>query len=241
MSDKYAVIAAHRAEYPIALMCRVLAVSRSGFYAAQGRGPSERATADGALATTITATFARCQGRYGPPPRPRGPAAGWARRGTQAGGAAHAGGGSPGPSAAPVRSHDRQLARVAHRGERAGAGLCRRRAGESRVGQRHHLHPDARGVAVSRGRDRLGVALRSRVGDECPERQRPGRGGAPPGRGPAAPGAGRLCRTSTGRRAVAQGNHALPQAVPRPGALPTDRRRRPSHPGAVLDIGASTP
>lgn len=67
MSDKYAVIAAHRAEYPIALMCRVLAVSRSGFYAAQGRGPSERATADGALATTITATFARCQGRYGPP------------------------------------------------------------------------------------------------------------------------------------------------------------------------------
>lgn len=67
MSDKYAVIAAHRAEYPIALMCRVLAVSRSGFYAAHGRAPSARATADDALATTITATFARCRGRYGAP------------------------------------------------------------------------------------------------------------------------------------------------------------------------------
>jgi putative transposase len=67
MSDTYAVLAAHRAEYPIALMCRVLAVSRSGFYAAHGREPSACARADGALATTITATFVRCQGRYGTP------------------------------------------------------------------------------------------------------------------------------------------------------------------------------
>ena len=50
-----------------ALMYRVLAVSRLGFFAAHGPGPSARATADGALATTTTATFARCQGRYGVP------------------------------------------------------------------------------------------------------------------------------------------------------------------------------
>ena len=43
MSDKYAVIAAHRTEFPIILMCRVLAVSRAGYYAAQGRAPSRRA------------------------------------------------------------------------------------------------------------------------------------------------------------------------------------------------------
>jgi hypothetical protein len=42
MSDTHAVIAAHRTEYPIALMCRVRAVSRSGFYLAHGRGPSPR-------------------------------------------------------------------------------------------------------------------------------------------------------------------------------------------------------
>ena len=31
MSDKYAVIAAHRTQYPITLMCRVLSVSRAGY------------------------------------------------------------------------------------------------------------------------------------------------------------------------------------------------------------------
>ncbi len=67
MSDKYAVIAAHRQDYPITLMCRVLSVSRAGFYAAQQRAPSARATADATLTATITDTFVRCQRRYGSP------------------------------------------------------------------------------------------------------------------------------------------------------------------------------
>lgn len=67
MSDKYAVIAAHRTEFPITLMCRVLAVSRAGYYAAQGRAPSPRATADVALAATITDTFTTCRRQYGAP------------------------------------------------------------------------------------------------------------------------------------------------------------------------------
>jgi putative transposase len=67
MSDKYAVIAAHRTEYPIVLMCRVLSVSRAGYYAAQGRAPSTRAIADAQLVVTITDTFRRCHCRYGAP------------------------------------------------------------------------------------------------------------------------------------------------------------------------------
>ena len=42
---RYACIAQHRAEYPIRLMCRVLAVSRAGFYAAW-RKHSERRTTE---------------------------------------------------------------------------------------------------------------------------------------------------------------------------------------------------
>lgn len=39
---KYACIAEHRQLFPVTMMCRVLSVSRAGFYAAQGREPSER-------------------------------------------------------------------------------------------------------------------------------------------------------------------------------------------------------
>ena len=67
MSDKYAVIKAHRTEYPIVLMCRVLSVSRAGYYAAQDRAPSTRATVDATLTATITTTFVHCQRRYGAP------------------------------------------------------------------------------------------------------------------------------------------------------------------------------
>jgi putative transposase len=67
MSDKYAVIAAHRTAYPVTLMCRVLAVSRAGFYAAHSRAPSRRATTDAQLTVTIATTFTRCHRRYGAP------------------------------------------------------------------------------------------------------------------------------------------------------------------------------
>ncbi len=39
---KYAVIQAHRGEYSLAWMCRVLQVSRSGYYDWVKRAPSER-------------------------------------------------------------------------------------------------------------------------------------------------------------------------------------------------------
>ena len=50
---KYAWIAQHRQSHWIATCCRVLGVSRSGFYAWRQRGPSIRAQADKALTQRI--------------------------------------------------------------------------------------------------------------------------------------------------------------------------------------------
>ena len=55
MSDKYAVIAAHRPAFPVRLMCRVLTVSVSGFYAAYSRAPSAHARADERLLVHVQA------------------------------------------------------------------------------------------------------------------------------------------------------------------------------------------
>lgn len=51
---KYAFIVTQVGQYPVSLMCRVLEVSRSGYYAAQKRAPSERAQADARLQSEIT-------------------------------------------------------------------------------------------------------------------------------------------------------------------------------------------
>ncbi len=67
MSDKYAVIAAHREEYDVTLMCEALDVSTSGFYAAQGRPPSAHATTDARLLVQVRAAHAKSQRRYGAP------------------------------------------------------------------------------------------------------------------------------------------------------------------------------
>lgn len=64
---KYACIARHRGEFPVRLMCRVLSVSRSGFYSAQRREPSTRARRDEALRLKVRAAHARSRRRYGAP------------------------------------------------------------------------------------------------------------------------------------------------------------------------------
>jgi putative transposase len=64
---KYACIARHRGEFPVRLMCAVLAVSRSGFYAAQRRAPSARARTDQRLRLEIRALHAASRRRYGAP------------------------------------------------------------------------------------------------------------------------------------------------------------------------------
>jgi len=64
---RYACIAAHRAEYPVRLMCRVLVVSRGGFYAWLDRAPSRRAHTDARLRVAIRAIHAESRRTYGSP------------------------------------------------------------------------------------------------------------------------------------------------------------------------------
>ncbi len=64
---KYACIARHRGEFPVRLMCRVLAVSRAGFYAAQRRRRSARAERDQALRLQVRVVHAQSRRRYGAP------------------------------------------------------------------------------------------------------------------------------------------------------------------------------
>lgn len=57
----------NRARYPIAVMCRVLGVSPSGYYAWAKRPVSERAVMDAALIVTIRVAHAASKGTYGAP------------------------------------------------------------------------------------------------------------------------------------------------------------------------------
>jgi putative transposase len=54
-------------QYPITLMCRILDVSRSGYYAWRGRPPSARKMADQQLLEQIKAVHKQSRGRYGSP------------------------------------------------------------------------------------------------------------------------------------------------------------------------------
>ena len=57
----------NRARYPIAVMCRVLDVSSSGYYAWVKRRPSARTVTDAALIVEIRAAHAASKGTYGAP------------------------------------------------------------------------------------------------------------------------------------------------------------------------------
>ncbi len=60
-------IEAHRREFEIGIMCRVLRVSRSGYYAWRGRGESRRSRENRALLVQIRAIHVESKGRYGSP------------------------------------------------------------------------------------------------------------------------------------------------------------------------------
>ena len=64
---KCAVIARHRDEFPVRLMCRVLAVSVAGFYAYLKRPASWRAVIDDLLMAHIRLAFAESGETYGAP------------------------------------------------------------------------------------------------------------------------------------------------------------------------------
>ncbi len=49
----YRFIEQEKARYPVSLMCRVLAVARSGYYAWSGGAPSSRVVADACMTERI--------------------------------------------------------------------------------------------------------------------------------------------------------------------------------------------
>ncbi len=64
---KYAFIKAHRSEFDTAVMCRLLDVSRSGFYEWLRRPRSDRALEDQRLLRLIRAAYTASHGVYGAP------------------------------------------------------------------------------------------------------------------------------------------------------------------------------
>ena len=67
MTDRYRFIAAEAAHHAVALLGRVLDVSRSGYYGWRGRGERARTAADAALTMRIVAAHAASRGTYGSP------------------------------------------------------------------------------------------------------------------------------------------------------------------------------
>ena len=64
---RYACIARRRNQYPVGLMCELLEVSRSGYYAWRSRPESQRAHDDRTLLASIKRIHAASGGVYGAP------------------------------------------------------------------------------------------------------------------------------------------------------------------------------
>jgi putative transposase len=64
---KFAWIAVEKALYPVAVACRVLEVSRSGFYAWERRSPAARHAEDARLRVEVAAAHHGSRGAYGSP------------------------------------------------------------------------------------------------------------------------------------------------------------------------------
>jgi len=64
---RYAFLAAHVQEYSVKLLCRVLQVSRSGYYAFRGRGPSRGQEQNRQLLEQIEQAFVKSRRTYGSP------------------------------------------------------------------------------------------------------------------------------------------------------------------------------
>ena len=65
------MIAAEKTNFPVAVMCRVVGVSRTGFYNWEHRAPSDRALTDAWLTEKIKRIHEQSRGVYGAPQDPR--------------------------------------------------------------------------------------------------------------------------------------------------------------------------
>lgn len=64
---KFAAIAAEKAHFPIALMCRVLEISRAGYYASRGRPESRRSMSNRQLGAKVQEVYELSRRNYGSP------------------------------------------------------------------------------------------------------------------------------------------------------------------------------
>jgi hypothetical protein len=64
---RFAFIGAEKARHSVPMLCRMLKVSRSGYYAWSRRGTSQRALEDARLGTLIVASHRDGRGTYGSP------------------------------------------------------------------------------------------------------------------------------------------------------------------------------
>jgi transposase InsO family protein len=64
---KFALVHAEKAFYPVAALCRLLGVSRQGYYAYAGRPPSARVVSDQKLSTDVQRLFEASGATYGSP------------------------------------------------------------------------------------------------------------------------------------------------------------------------------
>ena len=64
---RYEFIRAEKAHYPVLVLCRMLRVCRSGFYAWQSRGESARERRDRELLPLIREAFTASRQTYGSP------------------------------------------------------------------------------------------------------------------------------------------------------------------------------
>ena len=62
---KYGFVARHQWIWPVRTMCRVLVVSRAGFYEWHSRSPSKRSLEDARLMPLVRTSFAQSDGTYG--------------------------------------------------------------------------------------------------------------------------------------------------------------------------------
>jgi putative transposase len=67
MSHKYQFVAAHASEYPVTMLCRVLGLARSGYYAKRVRSVNARQERDQQLTSQIQMIFTDSRRTYGSP------------------------------------------------------------------------------------------------------------------------------------------------------------------------------
>ena len=65
--SSFRLIDAERANYPVAMLCRMLGVSKSGYYAWRSRPPSKRSRQDALLTEKIREIHSRSRETYGYP------------------------------------------------------------------------------------------------------------------------------------------------------------------------------